>query len=121
MLVPSGNDATLALARHVGGLVLAKPFTDAQAVEAFISLMNDKAKELGASASHFVNPTGIDADGHVMSARDVVIVAEAVLRNPVLAETISTPDCGTSISKAARGIQRDDYQSSPSGGPGPQW
>jgi len=91
MLVPSGNDATLALARHVGGQTLSEPFTPAQAVAAFVSLMNDKAKDLGATASHFANPTGIDADGHVMSARDVATVAEVALQDPVIAEIISTP------------------------------
>lgn len=91
MLVPSGNDATLALARHVGGQTLSDPFTPAQAVDAFVSLMNEKARDLGATASHFANPTGIDADGHVMSARDVATVAESALDNPVIAEIISTP------------------------------
>ncbi len=91
MLVPSGNDATLALARYVGGQTLSEPYTPAQAVGAFVSLMNSKAKDLGATASHFANPTGIDADGHVMSARDVANVAEVVLQDPVIAEIISTP------------------------------
>jgi D-alanyl-D-alanine carboxypeptidase (penicillin-binding protein 5/6) len=91
MLVPSGNDATLALARYVGGQTLPEPYTPAQAVDAFVSMMNGKVKELGANSSHFVNPTGIDADGHVMSARDVATVAEVALQNSVIAEIISTP------------------------------
>lgn len=91
MLVPSGNDATLSLARYVGGQTLSELYTPAQGVEAFVALMNDKAKALGATASHFANPTGIDADGHVMSARDVATVAEVALQNPVIAEIISTP------------------------------
>src|SRR3954454_2406663 len=91
MLVPSGNDATLALARYVGAQSLSEPYTPAQVVDAFVSLMNSKAKDLGASATHFVNPTGIDAEGHVMSARDVATVAKAALQNAVIAEIISTP------------------------------
>jgi serine-type D-Ala-D-Ala carboxypeptidase (penicillin-binding protein 5/6) len=90
-LVPSGNDATRALGRKVGGSALTQPFTAAQAVDSFVSMMNTKAKEVGATASHFLNPTGIDAEGHVMSARDVATITETALRNPVIAEIIAMP------------------------------
>jgi D-alanyl-D-alanine carboxypeptidase len=65
--------------------------------------MNDKAKELGATASHFLNPTGIDADGHVMSARDVANVTETALKNSVIAEIISTPSAVLSSEKRPEG------------------
>lgn len=103
MLVPSGNDATLALARVIGGQTLAEPYTPAQAVDAFVSLMNDKARALGATASHFMNPTGIDADGHVMSARDVATLAEAALQDPAIAEIIATPSAVLPSEKRAEG------------------
>ena len=89
-LIPSGNDATLALARHVGtqelGGVAAEP---AAAVAAFVGLMNEKAAALGATESHLANPTGMDAEGHVMSARDIAIIAAAAMRDPVIAETVA--------------------------------
>ena len=52
--------------------------------------MNDRAQSLGATATHFENPTGMDAPGHEMSARDVALVTSAALRQPALAEAVST-------------------------------
>lgn len=91
MLVPSGNDATLALARYVGAKMLRPDASPVDAVAAFVDLMNDRARALGATATHFENPTGMDAPGHVMSARDVALLTSAALRLPVLEETVSTP------------------------------
>jgi serine-type D-Ala-D-Ala carboxypeptidase (penicillin-binding protein 5/6) len=92
MLIPSGNDATLALARYVGTSALGDGASSEQAVAKFVSMMNDKAAELGATASHFANPTGIDQDGHVMSARDVATLTKAALQNPLFAEIVAKPE-----------------------------
>jgi D-alanyl-D-alanine carboxypeptidase (penicillin-binding protein 5/6) len=92
MLIPSGNDATLALARYVGANALGDGASREQAVAKFVSMMNDKAAELGATASHFANPTGIDQDGHVMSARDVATLTKAALQNPLFAEIVAKPE-----------------------------
>lgn len=92
MLIPSGNDATLALARHVGASELGQSPPPDVAVAKFIELMNEKAAELGATASHFANPTGIDGDGHVMSARDLAIVTAAALQDPLFSEIVATPN-----------------------------
>ena len=92
MLIPSGNDATLALARYVGASALGDGASSEQAVAKFVSMMNDKAAELGATASHFANPTGIDQDGHVMSARDVATLTKAALQNPLFAEIVAKPE-----------------------------
>ena len=89
MLIPSGNDATLALARHVGTTVLGASTPVEQAVAEFVSMMNAKAAELGARTAHFANPTGLDQEGHVMSARDVAILSRAALQNPLFSETVS--------------------------------
>jgi D-alanyl-D-alanine carboxypeptidase len=104
MLIPSGNDATLALARHVGEAVLGADTPPAKAVAAFVNLMNEKAQALGATSSHFENPTGIDADGHVMSAHDVARLTAVALQNPDFAETVST----TSAVLASR-LRADGY------------
>jgi D-alanyl-D-alanine carboxypeptidase (penicillin-binding protein 5/6) len=90
MLIPSGNDATLALARHVGASAVGQSASPDESVAEFIALMNQKASDLGAVASHFTNPTGIDGDGHVMSARDVFLVTTAALENPLFSEIVST-------------------------------
>jgi D-alanyl-D-alanine carboxypeptidase (penicillin-binding protein 5/6) len=105
MLIPSGNDATLALARHVGHMKLGQDATPGQAVAQFVVLMNQKALELGADASHFENPTGIDANGHVMSARDVATVAAAALQHPLISEIVSTPSAVLGSSVVPDGYQ----------------
>ncbi len=71
MLVYSDNTASVALAEHTAG-----------SVDAFVALMNEKAAELGMTATHFVNPNGLDADGHVSSARDLVILGAAAIQEP---------------------------------------
>jgi D-alanyl-D-alanine carboxypeptidase (penicillin-binding protein 5/6) len=92
MLIPSGNDATLALARHVGATASEEGASAQHAVAEFVALMNAKAVELGATASHFSNPTGIDAEGHVMSARDIAIVTKAALQNSLFSEIVATTE-----------------------------
>lgn len=90
-LIPSGNDATLALARYIGSASLEDGASDEDAVNQFIAMMNEKAKSLGATASTFLYPTGIDVPGHVMSARDVATLTAAALSYPLFAEIVSTP------------------------------
>jgi len=79
MLLRSGNDAALAVAGCCGG-----------SVEAFVSMMNEKARELGMADSHFENPNGLDAEGHFSSAYDMALLARACLENETLAQIVST-------------------------------
>ncbi len=79
LLVRSGNDAAVALAEHVGG-----------SVEGFAAMMNDKAAELGLTESAFVNPHGLDAEGHYSSAHDLAVMARVLLQDDVLAEMVRT-------------------------------
>jgi D-alanyl-D-alanine carboxypeptidase (penicillin-binding protein 5/6) len=72
-LVPSANDAATALALHVGG-----------SIPAFATLMNAKARALGMRDSRFANPHGLDQEGHYSTARDIVRLARAAFRNPVI-------------------------------------
>jgi D-alanyl-D-alanine carboxypeptidase (penicillin-binding protein 5/6) len=81
LFLDSGNDAAEALA---GGIV-----PRAQ----FIRQMNLKAKFIGLTESHFVNPSGLDEDGHVMSARDLVRTAAFMVAHyPQLAAIAGTKD-----------------------------
>jgi D-alanyl-D-alanine carboxypeptidase (penicillin-binding protein 5/6) len=89
-LIPSGNDATLALARTIGTADLGEGVTADEAIARFVEMMNEKAVEIGATSSHLVYPTGVDRDGHVMSARDVATASAAALENPLFAEIVST-------------------------------
>ena len=79
MMLSSGNDAATALAIYCAGTV-----------EGFAQLMNDKARMLGLSNTHFVNPHGLDAPGHYSTARDLAILACYAMKNPIFAQTVST-------------------------------
>ena len=70
MVVQSGNDAAIALAEHVAG-----------SEAAFAQLMNAYAKKIGMTRSHFVNPHGLTAEGHVTTARDLAILGRALIRD----------------------------------------
>ena len=79
LLLHSGNDAALAIARFCGG-----------SVEGFVAGMNAKAQELGMTNSHFANPNGLNDEGHYSSARDMALLARACLDNEYLAQMVST-------------------------------
>jgi D-alanyl-D-alanine carboxypeptidase (penicillin-binding protein 5/6) len=89
-LIPSGNDATLALARTIGQEDLGGEATPDEAIARFVEMMNEKIQEIGATSSHLVYPTGVDREGHVMSARDVAIASSVALENPLFAEIVAT-------------------------------
>jgi hypothetical protein len=74
LMLPSGNDAAVAIAQYVAG-----------SESAYVDLMNAKATELGLVDSHFVNAHGLDADGHYSSPYDLVMFARAGMRNPAFA------------------------------------
>jgi serine-type D-Ala-D-Ala carboxypeptidase (penicillin-binding protein 5/6) len=73
-LVPSANDAALALALYVGR----------GSVTRFVALMNAKARELGLRDTHYVNPHGLDQPGHVSSARDSASLIRVALAVPLI-------------------------------------
>ncbi len=70
MIVQSGNDATIALAERVGG-------TEG----AFVQLMNDYARRLGLTNTHFDDSSGLPSPTHYTSARDMSLLASALLRD----------------------------------------
>lgn len=79
LMLHSGNDAAVALAIYCGGTV-----------EGFAALMNDKAKKLGLTNTHFVNPNGLDTPGHYSTARDLAVLSAYAMENPIFAQTVST-------------------------------
>jgi len=80
LLLPSGNDAALSIAAGVGG-----------STTAFVDLMNGQAAALGLAHTHFANPDGLDAPGQYASARDLVLLARAAMRDPLLRQVVATP------------------------------
>jgi serine-type D-Ala-D-Ala carboxypeptidase (penicillin-binding protein 5/6) len=68
--VQSGNDACIILAEGISG-----------SEDAFVKEMNRYAKEIGLAKSHFENSTGLPADGHVMTARELALLADYLIKN----------------------------------------
>ncbi len=66
--VQSGNDACIVLAEGIAGTE-----------EAFVKKMNEYAKEIGLTRSHFVNSTGLPGDGHLMTARELAVLAHYLI------------------------------------------
>lgn len=81
LLLPSGNDAAIALADHV-----------ARTQSRFIRLMNEQAGAMGLTCSHFTSVSGIVDQGNYSCARDLAALAHAVLTNRVLGPIVATRD-----------------------------
>ena len=74
--IPSANDAAVALAEHIAG-------SEAE----FVKLMNKRASEMGLKNTHYVTASGLDAEGHYSTARDIAILSkEIVLNHPRIME-----------------------------------
>lgn len=70
IIIQSGNDASIAVAEHIGG-----------SEEAFADLMTQHARALGMENTQFMNATGLPADGHFSSARDMAILANHIIQD----------------------------------------
>jgi serine-type D-Ala-D-Ala carboxypeptidase (penicillin-binding protein 5/6) len=100
LMLPSGNDAAVAIADAIGGNV-----------QHFVVLMNARAQQLGLTHTHFANPHGLDAPGHYTSARDLAVLAAVAMRNPTLVQITSTKHYDipqTSTHKAYSLVSGDD-------------
>jgi D-alanyl-D-alanine carboxypeptidase (penicillin-binding protein 5/6) len=80
LLIPSANEAAMALARHHSGQV-----------NVFVQRMNLRAQELGLNATYFENPEGFDSDRHVSSARDLLVITRLLWQYPLFRELVGTP------------------------------
>lgn len=81
LLVKSPNDVARCLARDTAG-----------SVEAFADLMNQRALELGATHSNFLNPNGLPVPGQYSSARDLSIIAKAAYANSTIRSIVCLPN-----------------------------
>lgn len=79
LMLPSGNDAAVAIAEHIAG-----------STTAFASMMNEKAAELGMSHSHFVTVHGKDNADHYSTARDMAVLTAYALKNETFRQIVST-------------------------------
>ena len=100
LMLPSGNDAGAAIAIHMSG-----------SIDAFADKMNEEAKRLGATDTHFMNPHGLHDEDHYTTAYDLYLIFNEALKYPefrtVTGSTAYTANytnkAGESISKTWRG------------------
>ena len=79
LMLKSANDAAYVLAEHVG-----------KNVDFFSDMMNQKAKEIGCTGSHFVNPNGIHNERHYTTANDMYLIAKYAMQNEEFVKIVST-------------------------------
>ncbi len=80
IMVGSANEVANAVGEHVSG-----------SIPAFVDLMNDRAKELGCTNTHFANTNGLQADDHYTSAYDLALISRAFFGNELLCKVGNTP------------------------------
>lgn len=104
LLLPSGNEAAYALARHVSG--------DWQT---FVGLMNARALELGCTGTHFANPCGLHDDDHYVTAHDLARIFSAAMEHPEFREIAgaSTWDLPATNLSSARTLETTNLLSDP--------
>ena len=88
IMLPSGNDASVALAIHAAG-----------SEEKFVAEMNWLATRLGCEYTHFANPHGLDERGHFTTAHDLAIITAAAMEYPDFCEIAKTPSIQIAGSK----------------------
>ncbi|MGB9678681.1 MAG: D-alanyl-D-alanine carboxypeptidase family protein [Thermoanaerobacteraceae bacterium] len=79
LLLESANDAAIAIAEHIGG-----------SVENFARMMNQKAKEIGAKNSNFVNPNGLPDQNHYSTPYDMALIGRYAMENKEFSKIVST-------------------------------
>lgn len=80
LMLESSNDVAVAIAEHVGG-----------STENFCEMMTLKAREIGAMATTYKTPNGLDSNGHQSSAYDLALIADYALCNDTFLDIINTP------------------------------
>ena len=78
-MLPSGNDAGAAIAVHMAG-----------SIEKFADMMNEEARSLGATGTHFVNPHGLNDPEHYTTAYDLYLIFNEALKQPYFRQVIGT-------------------------------
>lgn len=80
ILLASANEVSSGVAEYIG-----------TTVPAFVDMMNQRAKELGCTNTHFVNANGLYDENHYTTARDLAIITKAAFQNETFREVIKTP------------------------------
>ncbi len=89
MMIASGNDAAMMIAEHVGG-----------SVDSFVQMMNDEAKSLGATRTHFMNPHGLTEEGHYTCAYDMYLIFNEAMKYDMFMDIINRKNYYCEYTKA---------------------
>ncbi|WP_326909425.1 D-alanyl-D-alanine carboxypeptidase family protein [Sedimentibacter sp. MB31-C6] len=79
LMLPSANDAAAVIAKHYGG-----------SIEEFVEQMNEKAKDLGAHNTNFVNPHGLHDENHYSTASDLALITKYAMKNETFRKIVGT-------------------------------
>ncbi len=96
LLLPSGNDASVALGEHFGQR-LAAEVADQDPYESFVAAMNVAANQLGLKHTRFINTHGMSDPGHHSSAGDLLKLSWHALQDPAFAKYVATPQHGCQV------------------------
>jgi D-alanyl-D-alanine carboxypeptidase (penicillin-binding protein 5/6) len=88
LLLPSGNDAAMTIARNLGALPGDSP---QESVDRFMRRTNLMLERMGLRNTHLLNPHGLDQTGHRSTARDLALVTREALRDPTFRQIIGSP------------------------------
>lgn len=94
LMVPSGNDAAVAIAYHIAG-----------GVPQFAALMNERAEALGATDSHFANPHGLPDEEHYTTVYDMYLIFNEAMKDERFLEIASKPSYTASITDASGAVR----------------
>lgn len=95
LLIYSGNDAAMTIAEHVGGTV-----------EHFVEMMNEEAAAIGATNTHFVNPSGLHDENHYTTVYDIYLMLTEALTYPAFAEVIQMSSSTISITRGEEEVPK---------------
>ena len=101
LMLPSGNDAAVAVAEHISG-----------SVDAFVGLMNQEAKKLGMTHSNFVNAHGYQDENHYTTAYDLYLVFHQCVQNEKFLEIVSSPNHTAQITESDGVVREDSWMQS---------
>lgn len=99
LMLPSGNDASVAFAEHFGKRLAEKADggDEVKPYDGFIAEMNRQAKEIGMKSTQFNNPHGLPSEGHQTTACDLATLAFEAFKSPLFRKVVATPRHGYTV------------------------
>lgn len=102
LMLPSGNDMSVALAEHFGPRLnpdeaSSEPSPSADPMDMFVAAMNAEATRLGMTKTHYVNPHGLTNESHQSTVSDLAVLARTTLGSPLMRQYTSTRQRGARV------------------------